>query len=723
MNPQYLQVLKQRFGYDQFRGFQADAIDTAMHGKDALVVMPTGAGKSLCYQLPAVLSEGVTVVVSPLIALMKDQVDALLANGISAAVINSSLNAVEMRRTMECLHDGLYKLIYVAPERLFSGSNPLIDILKNLNVSLFAVDEAHCISHWGHDFRQDYMELGQLKSHFPNTPVIALTASADEVTRQDILEKLNLRQPKIFVSSFNRPNIYYFVERKQKMTDKMMAYLRTKANESGIIYCLSRQSTEDVAEMLVRNGFNALPYHAGLPPETRKRNQELFRRDECKIIVATIAFGMGIDKPNVRYVIHTDLPKNIESYYQETGRAGRDGLRSDAILYYSSGDIIKLRRTTMSEEYRMYANLMRRKLGQMADYCEKPICRRKQLLNYFNEDSPDNCNSCDVCLGNYETYDGTIQAQKVMSAVARLNQRFGVGMVIDFLRGSQAEKITPYMRAMPTYGIGKDTPAEEWRRVIQLLCDNGLLKKSDDVYSVLKLTQRSLAVLKGEERVLLVKPAVEETLHSSNGGSKDKPTKPHDKELFELLRAMRAQLAKRDNVPAYVVLGDNSLMEMATYFPQTLEELEKINGFGVFKINKYGNDFLHVLKRYCDELNIASQAQQITAIKKRKERTIGNSEIETYRMFREGKDVNEIAAARNLQPATVETHLFKFVQEGKIKANELVNEYKIDVISRALKGNPDAWLPELKNALGQDYSFFELRVVKAANDIKRTQAA
>lgn len=722
MNPQYLQVLKQRFGYDQFRGRQAEVIETAMQGQDALVVMPTGAGKSLCYQLPAIMSDGVTVVVSPLIALMKDQVDSLLANGVSAAFINSSLNAVEMRRTMECLHDGLYKLIYVAPERLFSGNNPLIETLKHLNVTLFAVDEAHCISHWGHDFRSDYLELGQLKSHFPNVPVMALTASADEVTRQDILEKLNLPQPQIFISSFNRPNIYYFVERKQKMTDKMMAYLRTKANESGIVYCLSRQSTEDVADLLTRNGFSALPYHAGLPPETRKQTQEKFQRDDVKIIVATIAFGMGIDKPNVRYVIHTDLPKNIESYYQETGRAGRDGLRSDAILYYSSGDIIKLRRHTMSEEYRMYANMMRRKLGQMADYCEKPICRRKQLLNYFNEDSPDNCGSCDVCLGNYETYDGTVQAQKVLSAVARLNQRFGVGMVIDFLRGSQAEKITPQMRSLKTYGIGKDTSAEEWRRVIQLLCDNGFLRKSDDIYSVLKLTERSLAVLKGEENVLLVKPAVEETLQSS-GNAKDKFVKPHDKDLFELLRALRAQLAKRDNVPAYVVLGDNSLVEMATYFPQTLEELEKISGFGVFKINKYGNDFLHVLTRYCNEMNIASQAQQITGFKKRKERTIGNSEIETYRLFKEGKDVNEIAAARNLQPSTVETHLFKFVQEGKIKAKELVNDYKIDVISRALKGNPDAWLPELKNALGQDYSFFELRVVKAANDRMRTQAA
>lgn len=719
MNLQYLQVLKQRFGYDQFRGLQYDVIDAAMHNQNALVVMPTGAGKSLCYQLPALMKEGLTIVVSPLIALMKDQVDALLANGIAAAFVNSSQSSYEIDSTLNDAAYGKLKLLYVAPERLFSGQNPLINTLQNMNVSMFAVDEAHCISHWGHDFRADYLELGKLKSVFPNVPVIALTASADEVTRQDIVEKLNLGDFKIFLSSFNRPNIFYFVERKQKMTDKMMAYLKTKANESGIVYCLSRQSTEDVADLLNRNGFKALPYHAGLSGEERKRNQELFRRDEVKIMVATIAFGMGIDKPNVRYVIHTDLPKNIESYYQETGRAGRDGLRSDAILYYSSGDIIKLRRMTMSEEYKMYANLMQRKLQQMADYCEKPICRRKQLLNYFNEDSPDNCASCDVCLGNYETYDGTIQAQKVLSAVARLNQRFGIGMVIDFLRGSQSEKMLPQMRALPTYGIGKDTPAETWKRIIQLLCDNGLLKKSDDIYSVLKLTQRSLAVLKGEEKVMLVKPAVEEVLQSSS--SKDKTTKPHDKELFELLRLKRADLARRDNVPAYVVLGDNALVEMAIYYPQTLEELEKISGFGVFKINKYGNDFVQVLQRYCNEMNIASQTSNITAIKKRKERTIGSSEIETFRLFKDGKSIDDIAAARGLQPSTVQTHLFKFVQEGNLKANELVDEYKIDVISRALKGNPDAWLPELKNALGQDYSFFELRVVKAANDLKRKQ--
>ena len=433
------QILKHKFGYDSFRLEQQNAIEHILQRKDCLVLMPTGGGKSICYQIPALMFEGLTLVVSPLISLMKDQVDALRENGISAAYLNSSQGSSEQSQIMRSALSGHIKLLYVAPERLLQQGDGFLNFLRDANVSLFAIDEAHCISSWGHDFRPEYMQLAKLKHIFPTVPIVALTATADKLVRKDILEKLELHQPATFISSFNRSNIRYYVEAKKNFYPKLMEFLMEKKEESGIIYCLSRAGTESLAKDLREDGFNALAYHAGIEKGAREKAQEKFIRDEVKIIVATIAFGMGIDKPNVRFVVHADLPKNIEGYYQETGRAGRDGLQSEAVLYFSMADVIKMKSFVKIDDNPEQTQILTRKLDQMARFAQLTTCRRKYLLNYFDEQAPEHCGSCDVCLSKYDLIDATVIAQKALSAVFRLNQSFGMNYVIDFLRGSKSE--------------------------------------------------------------------------------------------------------------------------------------------------------------------------------------------------------------------------------------------------------------------------------------------
>ncbi|MBU0545657.1 RecQ family ATP-dependent DNA helicase, partial [Patescibacteria group bacterium] len=544
---------------------------------------------------------------------------ALRLNGIKAAYMNSSLKSGEISEIYEQLDKNEIKLLYISPERLLGNNQQFIVYLRDLNISLFAIDEAHCISHWGHDFRPEYRMLASLKRQFPAVPTVALTATADKLTRDDILNKLQLKNPTVFVNSFNRPNIHYSVEPKRKMYEQIISYLHKHRNDSGIIYVLSRNSAEKMAKKLTHDGFSVKPYHAGLNGEKRKKHQELFIKDQVKIIVATIAFGMGINKSNVRFVIHADLPKNIESYYQETGRAGRDGLKSDAILYYSGGDVLKLKRFAMVENNPEQTRVMLHKLSQMATLCEANACRRRAILNYFGEEAPDQCDACDVCLTTREKFDGTVIAQKALSAVARLESRYGLTYVVDFLRGSKSEKIHDHHKALKTYGIGKDVPKQDWYRYFKDLISFNYLKQVGSEYPVLMLTEKSRDVLLGKEKVFLVKVAAKmETVASEM---------PHERELFGRLKMARTGLAQKENVPAYLIFSDATLLELATYLPQTLEEMRQISGFGDIKLARYGKIFLEEIVGYCAKYQLASKINDKIP-KRERSAKIGTSSID-----------------------------------------------------------------------------------------------
>src|SRR5687767_13041978 len=499
------EVLKHQFGFDSFRMNQEAAISAVLTKRDAVVLMPTGGGKSLCYQIPALMMDGLTVVISPLIALMKDQVDALRANGVEASFLNSTQTAAEQVNVFQKVHSGELKLLYVAPERLLQSGDQFIDFLRGINISLFAIDEAHCISSWGHDFRPEYLRLAALKREFPSVPLIALPATADNLVRKDIVERLQIGDAEVFVSSFNRPNIYYGVEPKRNSYGQLLNFLAERKDQSGIIYCLSRNSVESLAADLRSEGFSALAYHAGLDKKDRDRHQELFLRDETKIIVATIAFGMGIDKSNVRFVVHMDLPKNIESYYQETGRAGRDGLPSEALLFYSGGDIVKLKSFAEVEGDARQSEIMLKKLDVMAKFGDLKTCRRKFLLNYFSEEMAEDCGNCDNCTKVFEKFDGTVIAQKALSAVYRTGQRFGMSYVIDFLRGSQAQTIRDEHKNLKTYGIGADISKHCWFEYFKDLVAQGYLAQTEGTYPLIVLTEKSNDVLTGGTRVELIK--------------------------------------------------------------------------------------------------------------------------------------------------------------------------------------------------------------------------
>ncbi|MEK9182049.1 MAG: DNA helicase RecQ [Patescibacteria group bacterium] len=702
-----LHILKTQFGYETFRHKQEKIIQTVLEGKDAFVLMPTGGGKSLCYQIPALLFDGLTVVVSPLIALMKDQVDALRLNGIAAAYLNSSLSFSEQDEIINRLKQGGLKLLYIAPEKLFGGGGIFLETLKKVGMSLFSIDEAHCVSQWGHDFRPEYLQLSRLKEEFPDTPIIALTATADHITQKDVLQKLALNKPSVFVSSFNRANIHYSVLPKRDSYSQLAEFLRKRKGEEGIIYTLSRQSTETLSERLKEDGFSARPYHAGLNKETRDKYQEMFQKDEINIIVATIAFGMGINKSNVRFVVHMDLPKNLEGYYQETGRAGRDGLRSDALLFYSSGDVMKLRRFAEVEGNPEQTRIMLRKLGQMADFCEIKMCRRKHLLNYFGEDAPDSCGSCDVCLTEYETFDGTVIAQKAISAVARLRERFGLSYTVDFLRGSKSEKIREAHKELKTYGAGADFSRDEWLRYFKDLIAMGYLKQAGDEYPVLGLTEKSASALKGKEKVMMVK--------SASVKKAEEKEEIYEEDLFNKMKSLRAEMARKENVPAYIIFSDATLLELATYLPLSLEEMRRISGFGEVKIARYGETFLASILDYCKERNLESRMSEKISVRRprrldQKER-INETKSESLRMFREGKTVPEIASLRNLAAQTIESHLAFFITTGEVKLTDLVTEEKISRIREAVEKLGHIALKPLKDELGDNYTYGEIRAV------------
>jgi len=704
---QLLQTLEKYFGYTAFRENQEQIIKTILSGQDELVLMPTGGGKSLCYQIPALLSEGVTLVVSPLISLMKDQVDALRVNGIAAAYLNSSLSSDEQTFVFHQLKAGELKLLYLAPERLIGNENRFIDFLKSINISLLAIDEAHCISQWGHDFRPEYRMLAEVKKALNSVPTIALTATADPITQKDILDKLQLTNPKVFVSSFNRENIHYRVAPKRQSYGQLLNFLADRRDQSGIIYVLSRASTEDLAERLTTDGFPAKPYHAKLDSSVKEKHQEEFLRDETQLIVATVAFGMGIDKSNVRFVVHMDLPKNIEGYYQETGRAGRDGLKSEALLFYSYADVIKLQGFVEVEGNDAQSKILREKLQKMAVYGDLRSCRRKFLLNYFGEEASDYCGNCDVCLNEYKTFDGTVLAQKALSAVARLQERFGVGYVIDFLRGSKSQKIWDQHKSLKTYGAGAEFSKKDWYRYINDLLQLGYLQKSTDQFSTLQLTEKSWAVLKGQEQVRLVEVVEpEEPVGSSSSENTEAA-------LVNQLKILRRQLAQDENVPAYVIFSDATLQELATYLPTQPEDLRKISGFGEVKIAKYGGAFLDEINQYCIEHDVESRMSALRrrSRKKRSAQKKTDTKQLTYDYYRQGKSVYQIAKIRNLSSTTIYNHLAYFVQNGSLPITELVEPNKVTQIEDAIYVHGDTALKPLKDSLDDSITYDEIRLV------------
>ncbi|MFG1495590.1 DNA helicase RecQ [Saccharospirillum sp. HFRX-1] len=595
-------VLQHVFGYDAFRGDQETIINTLVAGGDCLVLMPTGGGKSLCYQVPALVRAGVGVVISPLIALMQDQVNALRELGVRAGFLNSTLSFEAVRDTENALLAGELDLLYIAPERLIQERT--LDLLNRAPLALFAIDEAHCVSQWGHDFRADYLKLGLLAERFPNIPRIALTATADARTRVDIQQRLGLTQAPAFVGGFDRPNIQYRIQAKQQPRQQLLRFLKDEGGEqAGIVYCLSRKKVEQTADWLVQQGFNALPYHAGLDAAVRQDHQQRFLREDGIIMVATIAFGMGIDKPDVRFVVHLDLPKSIEAYYQETGRAGRDGEPSTAVLFYGFEDVVKLRQMMAqsqgSEEHQRYEQ---QRLNAMLGLCEITSCRRQVLLRYFGDELPEPCGNCDTCLHPVESWDATEAVRKALSCVYRTGQRFGANHLIDVLRGSDNEKLRRLgHHQLSTYGIGMELSANEWRSVLRQLVATGLLAVDPDGYGGLQLTDACRPVLKGEQTVSLRKDSLPERT-SSRSGTRPAPAQIEDanQPLWQALRACRKQLADDQGIPPFMVFHDKTLAEMLARRPTTLAEMSEVSGVGDAKLERYGAAFLAV---FDDDLN------------------------------------------------------------------------------------------------------------------------
>lgn len=716
-------LLKQRFGYDEFRPHQEEVIRAVLAGRDTLAVMPTGGGKSLCYQIPALIMDGVALVVSPLIALMKDQVDALRANGIAAAFINSTIDPREIWRIQQAALRGDVKILYAAPERLALAN--FQEFLSALRVSLVAVDEAHCISEWGHDFRPDYRELSALRRSLPQVPFIALTATATAQVRADIIAQLGLRSPAQFVAGFNRANLYYEVRPKSNSVDAIAGLLRKHPGESAIIYCFSRKETEEIAEQLRDEGFSALPYHAGLADDARRRAQERFIRDEVPIITATIAFGMGIDKPDVRLVVHQTLPKSIEGYYQETGRAGRDGLPSDCVLLYSYGDKIKqdfFIDRVEDEDERLAA---RQKLAKVIDFCQLTACRRRYLLDYFGDASAaPECDGCDNCLADMEEFDATQIAKKIITAVIRTGQRFGIGYVANVLRGSKDKRVLGNgHHELGVYGIAADYSVAEIRDIAALLTERELLYKNSAEYATLGATPAGWEFARGDDALTLSRPRREEIAAPAaprRAGVRDAPP-DFDAEMFGELRALRARIAAERGMPPYIVFGDVTLQQMAHYFPQSLESLSGIHGVGAMKLEQYGDDFLDEIRAYAEPRGLADTTPQARLGSGRRQSGGATRQSPTYEQTRlllaQGLTIEQAAKRRGLTTGTITNHIDWLITEGA--AIDLRPHLPPDAVTRAITAEFrkasrfNAPLTPIKNALGDEISYDEIRVVRA----------
>ncbi|MCG8308977.1 MAG: DNA helicase RecQ [Cytophagales bacterium] len=643
MNSTLTKALKKHFGFDRFRPMQEEIITAVMAKKDCLVIMPTGGGKSICFQLPALLLPGTFIIISPLIALMKDQVESLRANNIEAAFINSALEFSEERRLMQMLTDGSLKLLYLSPEKLLTNS--MLEALQGVDISGFAVDEAHCISVWGHDFRAEYSKLNLLKNKWPKVPIMALTATADKITRRDIVKQLAIENCEIFLGSFNRANLSLQVRPGQKVYKQVKTILERHNRESGIIYCLSRKSCEEVAAKLKSDGYKAAYYHAGMTAERRSGNQEDFVKDNIRIIVATIAFGMGIDKSNIRFIIHYNLPKNIEGYYQEIGRGGRDGLSCETVMFYSYRDVMILQDFAKESNQ---AEIQIAKLKRIQQYAEARVCRRKILMAYFGEDLSKDCGNCDVCKNPPEVEDATILVQKALSALKRLQEKVGIGALIDVLRGSQKSYIfqNGYHR-IKTFGAGKALSYRDWQHYILQMLHHGLIEIAYDQKHTLRVTNAGKDVLFNDRHVDLVKPLIDES--GSQTFLKPEPQKTKKQEfeeqLFNELRMLRKEIADSKGVPPYVVFSDATLREMASNHPMDLGEMASVSGVGEFKLAEYGEAFLNQIRHYIAASDIGSSAVK------------GKTYIQTLQLVREGRSVSEIAQERNIHVATVYAHL------------------------------------------------------------------
>ncbi|NOJ01780.1 ATP-dependent DNA helicase RecQ [Vibrio kanaloae] len=588
-------ILQDVFGYQSFRDGQQEVIDLAVEGQDSLVIMPTGGGKSLCYQIPALVREGLTLVISPLISLMKDQVDQLKANGVAAECINSSMPRDQLLSVFNRMNSGQLKMVYASPERVLMRD--FIERLQGLSLSMIAVDEAHCISQWGHDFRPEYASLGQLKQYFPHVPYMALTATADDATRKDIISRLQLVEPHTYLGSFDRPNIRYNLVEKHKPVSQVVRYLETQKGNCGIIYCGSRKKVEMVTEKLCNNGLCAAGYHAGMDTDERAYVQEAFQRDDIQIVVATVAFGMGINKPNVRFVVHFDIPRNIESYYQETGRAGRDGLPAEAMMLFDPADMGWLRRMLDEKEEGPQKQVEMHKLNAMSAFAEAQTCRRQVLLNYFGEYREKQCGNCDICLDPPKHFDATQEAQKALSCVYRVNQSFGMGYVVEVMRGMQNIRVRDNGHdKLSTYGIGRDHSHDYWISIFRQLIHKGLLFQNITRNSTLQLTEEARPLLRGEMSLELAVPRLDTAVRSAK--SDKLSSKNYDKKLFAKLRKLRKSIADEDGLPPYVVFSDATLIDMAEVLPTSYGEMLAVNGVGQRKLDKYADPFLDLIQEH-----------------------------------------------------------------------------------------------------------------------------
>lgn len=654
--------LKENFGFEKFRTNQKEIINTILRGQDTLAIMPTGGGKSICFQLPALLFPGITIVISPLIALMKDQVDSLKANGISACYINSTQSEKEQQNHIQNIIDKKIKLVYVAPESL----SYLENTFTLIEISLIAIDEAHCISSWGHDFRPAYTNLGYLKNRFPSTPILALTATADKATREDINNQLNLKNPAVFISSFDRKNLSLEVRPALDRVKQIIDFIETKTNESGIIYCLSRKTTEELAEKLTKAGITAKAYHAGLETELRSKTQDEFINDKCQVVCATIAFGMGIDKSNVRWVIHYNLPKNIEGYYQEIGRAGRDGLPSETILFESYGDLIQLQKFASQGQN---AEIQLAKLDRMKQYADALSCRRKILLSYFGEIVTENCGNCDICNNPPAFFDGTILAQKALSAIIRLKESEPLPVIIDFLRGSKNAYIyEKEYQNLKTYGVGIETSWQDWNQYLIQLINLGYCEIAFHQQNKIRLTPLAKKVLFENEKVQLntIKKSVPKQVEQETN-----KTKTVKNSLFESLRKLRYEIAQEEEVPAYVIFSDSALRQMEINRPMSEEELITIDGVGKAKLEKYGDAFIKAIIAFHKD-------------KKVKPKKGSNTYKETLALYQEGLTPEEIAEKRKLGVSTIISHLAKLYSDGaSIDLKQFVSNEEVALISAA----------------------------------------
>jgi ATP-dependent DNA helicase RecQ len=710
-------LLKRHFGYDSFRPLQQEIMEQALAGRDTLAILPTGAGKSLCYQLPALAREGLTLVISPLIALMKDQVDQLSASGIPATFLNSTLDPQENRDRLTAIRAGETKLVYLAPERLMSGD--FLSVVRSWNVTALAVDEAHCISEWGHDFRPEYRRLRELREALPGVPVIALTATATPRVREDILTQLALRDPAVFLASFNRPNLNYLVEPKHDAASRLTAFIKSRGRDSGIVYCQSRKRTEELAATLRHSGIPAVCYHAGLEAPERARNQEAFLRDEVRVVCATIAFGMGINKPDVRFVIHADLPKNLEGYYQETGRAGRDGLPADCLLLYSRGDVAKLIRFTdeiPDSEARDHARLQ---LDQMADFAESDRCRRIDLLGYFGEIWPeDNCNACDNCLAPRETWDATTEAQKFLSCILRVKQTghppVGIRHLSDILTGSRSEKIlTKKHDQLTTYGIGKEHSAAKWAEIARQLARKNLIAIDPGTFPTLTITPDGMALLRERRPVALTRlMATDKPAARQRTGDID-----CDTQLFELLRAHRKQLADAAAVPPYVVFSDVTLRHIAREYPTENTAFLRIPGVGERKLSEYGPSFIRIINTYLtnnDRKNFTTLTNTPAPLPKLPKPAVNSTAQVTLELYRSGKSIAEIATERGLVESTIENHLASAIENGEaLDPRAFYTEAEEQEIRTALTDYTEESLKPVFDHLGGRISYGKLRIFRA----------